>query len=267
MAVPGLPRSEAWLLAELARGGPSLVALSGGVDSTLVAWYARRALGVDSVAVTLTGPSLPRAELVAARAAAQAVGIAHVEVAADPLQAAEYRSNPNDRCYFCRQVEAAVLRRWGEERGVRRFIDGVHLDDLGEDRPGLRAMDAAGFWHPLAEAGWNKQQVRAAARALGLPNWDRPSNACLASRVRHGQAITAPLLERVDRAEELVRAQGFSRVRVRVEGGAGRVEVGAEEVERLASPAVARAVRRELRRLGFHEVQLDPVGYRARPGM
>ncbi|EQD64396.1 hypothetical protein B2A_02024, partial [mine drainage metagenome] len=107
-------------------------------------------------------------------------------MAANPLERAEYRANPSNRCYFCRAVEAGRLREFGARRATRTYVDGVHLDDLTDDRPGLRAMEEAGFQHPLAVAGWTKADVRRAARAFGLPNAEQPSDACLASRVAHG---------------------------------------------------------------------------------
>ncbi|HEY6238394.1 MAG TPA: TIGR00268 family protein, partial [Thermoplasmata archaeon] len=136
----------------------------------------------------------------------------------------------------------------------------------GEDRPGLVAMAEAGFRHPLAEGGWRKRQVREYARAVGLPNWDQPSDACLASRVVHGRVISAELLRRVEQAEDAVRARGFRRVRVRTDGRSARVEVDGGEVERLRAHPTADGVLDDLRRIGFDPVTLDPTGYRPRPG-
>jgi uncharacterized protein len=243
-----------------------VVALSGGVDSAAVAQLVHQALGQDAVAVTLTGPSLPAEELAIARAVARWVGLEHVEISVDQTSRAEYRANPENRCYFCRQIETAAIGQFAAGRGIGVFLDGVHLDDLGDDRPGLRAMDEAGFRHPLLEAGWRKPRVREFARAAGLPNWDRPSNACLASRIRHGQTITVPLLATVDAAESAVRAFGFRRVRVRVAGTEARVVVEAKEVSRLISPPTSEQVRASLRGFGFSQVILDPDGYSARPG-
>lgn len=265
--VPGTgPRSPEELVAALRAGGPALVALSGGVDSAVVAFLARAALGDRAVAVTLTGPAVGSREVAEARAAAQTIGIAHVVLGVDPLADAAYRANPPDRCFFCRRTESRTFTAWGAPRGVRQYLDGIHLDDLGETRPGIQAMDAAGFAHPLVTAGWRKHDVRAYARAQGLPNWDRPSDACLASRIRTGQPITAGLLDQVRRAEEGLVARGFRRVRVRAEGDGARVEVDGSEVPRLLAEPLASTVRGELRALGFATVRLDPVGYRPRPG-
>lgn len=250
-------------MARIAAGGAALVALSGGVDSSLVAAWARQALGPASVAVTLSGPAVARTEVERARRVAQAVGIEHVVLEVDPLARAEYRSNGSNRCYFCRTVETEVLRREGRRRCVSQYLDGIHREDLADDRPGIRAMDEAGFAHPLTWTGWTKPEVRAAARARRLPNWDQPSDACLSSRVRHGDPISAELLARVERGENWLLGRGFRRVRVRVHGGGARVEVDPDEVPRLRAEPLASEVRRSLGSLGFDPVEIDPLGYGA----
>jgi uncharacterized protein len=258
----------AWssLRAYVADGGRAAVLLSGGVDSAVVAHLAHAALGSEAVAVTLVGPSISEAEVDRARRVAGTVGISHAIVPVDPLANAEYRSNPSNRCYFCRSTEVAALRGWAADHGVRQLVDGVHLDDLGDARAGLRALDEAGVRHPLLWGRWRKAQVRSHAREVGLPNWDVPSDACLASRVAHGNPITAVLLRRVERAEEGLRARGFRRVRVRTDGALARVEVDPHEVARLLEEPTASQVRRELAEFGFAPVELDPAGYRPRAG-
>jgi pyridinium-3,5-biscarboxylic acid mononucleotide sulfurtransferase len=258
-------RTDAEIVAHLREGGPALVALSGGVDSAVVAALAYEALGRSAVAVTLTGPSVSEREVGRARALAEAVGIGHVVLEADPLARTEYRENRPDRCYFCRTVETERLRAFGDPRAVRQYLDGVHLDDLTEDRPGLRAMNEAGFLHPLLWAGWTKADVRAAARARGLPNAEQPSDACLASRIAHGDPISAELLGRVEAAEAVLLALGFRRVRVRVRGNDARIEVDPDEVARLLADPTAPQVERQVRSLGFDSVTLDPYGYRGTP--
>jgi pyridinium-3,5-biscarboxylic acid mononucleotide sulfurtransferase len=257
--------SETELLVRLRAGGPALVALSGGVDSSVVAALAFEALGRSAVAVTLSGPAVASVEVERARRVAAAVGIPHRIVPADPLAREEYRRNPVDRCYHCRAVETEVLRRVGAELGARQFLDGVQRDDLADDRPGLRAMNEAGFLHPLLWLGWGKADVRAAARRRALPNWDQPSDACLASRVAHGEPISDELLRRVEAAETYLLGLGFRRVRVRTRAGGARIEVDPDEVARLAAePTAARAVA-ELRALGFDPVTIDPKGYGVLP--
>lgn len=270
MSLPALdrgPEGAPALLARLRAGGPALIALSGGVDSALVASLAFEALGPHALAVTLTGPATSRREAARAVEVARAIGIAHRTSEVDPLASAEYRANPSDRCFFCRSVETRVLLREAHAFGARQLLDGVHLDDLGDDRPGLVAMDRAGFRHPLADAGWRKSEVRAEARHRALPNWDAPSDACLASRIRHGQPISLELLGRVEAAEELVRAHGFRQVRVRVNGSSARIEVEPEAVARLTDPALSTALTEALVRLGFGPVTVDPAGYRRSPAL
>ncbi len=260
------PRSVEEILAHLRHGGRAVVALSGGVDSGVVAELARRALGPDAHAVTLTGAAVTEEEIERARAVARSIGIDHALLAADPLAVAEYRANPSSRCYFCRQTEMTALRAWATDRGVLQILDGVHLDDLGDDRPGLRALEEAGVVHPLLWAGWRKTDVRAHARAVGLPNWDQPSEACLASRVPHGTPISLDLLARIEQAEAELHRRGFRRVRVRTDGLDARVVVDPEEVPRLREGPSASEIRRSLGAAGFRTVILDPVGYGPRPG-
>ena len=243
-------------------GGPALVALSGGVDSSLVASLAFEALGPEALAVTLVGPAVAADEVQRAQRVARAIGIPHLLRAVDPLTSSDYRSNPSDRCFFCRTAETEVLRTEAEHHGLKQCLDGVHLDDLGDDRPGLIAMDRAGFRHPLVEAGFTKADVRREAHRRHLPNWDQPSDACLASRVRHGVPITAELLHRIERGEAVVRAAGFRRVRLRVDGDRARVEVDPEEVSRLLAEPGASQLTAAIGALGFRNVELDPRGYR-----
>jgi len=238
-----------------------VVALSGGVDSSLVAALAFSALGPEALAVTLAGPAVSGNEVSRAQHVASSIGVEHVLLTADPLARAEYRENRPDRCYFCRTVETSVLREFGATRSARQYLDGVHRDDLTDDRPGLRAMDEAGFSHPLLWAGWGKVEVRAEARRRGLPNWDQPSEACLASRIAHGDPVTRELLARIESAEAVLLGLGFRRVRVRVHGGTARVEVDPSEVSRLRAEPLASEVARQVSRLGFTNVTIDPRGY------
>jgi uncharacterized protein len=245
-------------------GGPAIVALSGGVDSALVASLAYELLGDEALALTVVGPAVSRSEIHRATSTAQAIGIRHELLPADPLQVPGYRLNPTNRCFFCRSVEGAAMRARGELGGIRQYLDGIHVDDLGDDRPGIRAMEEAGFWHPLVVAGVGKREIRTMARQRGLPHWDAPSEACLASRIVHGQIITVDLLGRVALAEEAVRSLGFRQVRVRVVGNSARIELGADELARLGSPDLSRSVESAVLHHGFDAVTIDPRGYRGR---
>ena len=258
------PAPPTTIRSELARSRSALVALSGGVDSSVVALLAYQALGSKAVAVTLSGPAVSSHETQSATEVALAIGIPHLILTSDPLSDSRYAKNPVNRCYFCRSHEGGLLRTWGDQHAIELYLDGIHADDFGDDRPGLQAMNEHGFRHPLAEAGWTKADVRAFARAAELPTWDRPSNACLASRIAHGQPITAPLLERVAKAEEWLTARGFRRARVRVSGDHVRVEVDPPDVPRLQSKNIATPLWEVLAHLGFTSVEIDPNGYRSR---
>jgi uncharacterized protein len=258
-AVPCRPADE--VIARIRDGGRAVVALSGGVDSSTVAALAFSALGSEALAITLTGPAVSGAEVSRAERVAAAIGVEHVLLRVDPLSRAEYRENRSDRCYFCRVVETSLLREFGAARSAVQYLDGVHRDDLTDDRPGLRAMDEAGFSHPLLWAGWGKAEVRAEARRRGLPNWDQPSDACLASRIAHGDPVTSELLARIESAEAVLLGLGFRRVRVRVRQGTARIEVDPAEVPRLRSEPLASEVTRAVACLGFANVTIDPRGY------
>jgi uncharacterized protein len=245
-----------------ARGGV-VVGFSGGVDSAVLAKAAHDALGARALAVTVDSESLPRRELAEAEAFARGLGLPWRVASAREMDNPLYVANPANRCFFCREEMSAVLRRVADAEGIAHLAMGVQADDLGEVRPGHEAMRRAGVWFPLLEAGAGKAEVRAMARALGLPSGvaEKPAAACLSSRIQHGQAITVEGLQRVEAAEDWLLAQGFRVVRVRVEGPRARVEVGADEVPRLL--AMAGTVEARLRALGFGEVTLDPRGYRA----
>ncbi len=262
---PSGPRVGFWEPDRLVRllrvPGRAVVALSGGVDSSVVAALLVRAIGDRAQAVTLGGPAVTAREVELARLVADSIGIAHEVLPVDPLASPDYRANPTNRCYFCRQVESATLRKWGEANAIERYYDGLQSDDLAGDRPGIRAMEEAGFRHPLVEAGWGKLEVRAFARSIALPNADQPSDACLASRIRHGQPITDELLGRIARAEEMLLRRGFRRVRVRVDGTSARIEVDPAETTRLLAEPLASEVRTEIARFGFDRVAVDPQGY------
>ena len=254
-------RSASEIVDHIRRGGRAVVALSGGVDSSLVASLAFEALGPAATAVTLRGPAVSRSELERAARVAATIGIDHCVLGVDPLANAQYRENREDRCYHCRSVETTVLRAFGAHRAVEQYLDGVQHDDLADERPGLRAMDEAGFLHPLVWAGWGKSEVRSEAQRRGLPNWDQPSDACLASRIAHGEPVTAELLAKVEAAESLLLTQGFRRVRVRVDRGNARIEVDPSELPRLLEEPTASAMLASVRAVGFRSATIDPRGY------
>jgi uncharacterized protein len=223
----------------------AIVAFSGGVDSSLVAALAARALGERALAVTAVSPALATGELDGARAVAAAVGIAHRTIATDELARAEYRRNDRHRCYHCKTELYDRLGQLARHEGYAAVLSGANADDAGDWRPGLRAATDHGVRHPLLEAGVGKNEVRALARELDVPSAEKPASPCLASRLPYGTEVSTAVLAQVDRAEQGVKRLGYGVLRVRHYGDVGRVELGEEELARaLAEPGpVIAAVR------------------------
>lgn len=253
------------MVAAMARRRRVLVAFSGGVDSGLVARVAHDALGDDALAVVADAESVARWELEEALAEAAEIGIRVHVLPVSELASPAYSANPTNRCYFCRQELGRSLRPFADRLAFPTIADGVNASDLGDDRPGIRAMDEAGFWHPLVEFGLSKADVRALARRLGLSFHDKPSNACLSSRIAHGEAITVQKLRRVEAAEVALRALGFRVVRVRAHEGTARIEVLPADLERITAPEMLDRVEQAVLETGFERVTVDPTGYRGGP--
>jgi len=243
--------------------GRVLVAFSGGIDSGLVARIAYDALADDALAVLADAESLARRELEEAVSEASEIGIPLRTVRVSELANEQYVANPTNRCYFCRKELGAALKPIAAELGYGTIADGVNLSDLGDYRPGIQAMNEEGFWHPLVQFGFAKEDVRTLARDLGLSFHGKPSNACLSSRISYGEVITLDKLHRVEAAEEAIRALGFPVVRVRAHEGIARIEVPKEDLPRIVEPAVAAKVARAVREAGFVYVTIDLLGYRS----
>lgn len=243
--------------------GRILVAFSGGVDSGLVARVAHDALGPDALAVLADAESLSRHELDEAVAEAAEIGIPLRVLRMSELMNGSYVANPTNRCYFCRKELGRNLRPLADELGFGVIADGVNVSDLGDYRPGIQAMDEEGFWHPLVDQGLGKSEVRSLARQLGLSFADKPSNACLSSRIAYGEVITVEKLQRVDVAEQALRRLGFPVVRVRAHEGIARIEVPKEDIPRLTSPELSEKALEAVRDAGFVYVTVDLRGYRS----
>lgn len=241
----------------------ALLAFSGGVDSSLVLRVAHEALGDRLTALTSVSPTNPEADTRQAIALARALGVRHRVVEANELDIPGYAANPVDRCYLCKDRLYEICRAEAERGGIAVVIDGVNVDDLGDYRPGLRAAEECGVRHPLVEAGFAKHDVRALSRTLGLATWDHPASPCLSSRFPYGTAITREGLRMVAAAEDGLRALGFRTLRVRFLGAAARVEIAIEELVRLGDPEVRTAATRAVLAAGFHEVTIDPRGFRS----
>ncbi|HWN17843.1 MAG TPA: ATP-dependent sacrificial sulfur transferase LarE [Gemmatimonadales bacterium] len=250
------------LRAHLSTMGRVLLGYSGGVDSGLLAVAARQALGRDNfLAVTGRSASYPAVQADAAVELAQRFDVPVLEVDTHELEDPRYLTNSTDRCYFCKSELWTRLEGVAREGGFDTIIDGTNADDLGEHRPGLRAAAERHIRSPLAELGWTKQDVRDAARGLGLPIWNAPAAPCLSSRVLYGLEITPERLRQVEDGEAYLRSLGVSGdLRVRHHGGKARLEVAPDQMERLrGSWDTIAAVFVEL---GFAAVELDPAGYR-----
>jgi len=208
--------------------GSLLIAFSGGVDSAVVAKAARDVLGERAVAVIIDSETLPRCELEDARRIADEIDIELREIRSSSLSNLVFTSNPADRCYHCRKEEMSVLRRVACSLDMEHVADGVNADDHNEHRPGIRAADEANTFHPLAEAGISKKDVRDIARELGISIWNKPSTACLSSRIPYGERITAEKLVRIEKGEAFLRSMGHEMSRVRSHGNIARIEVAPE---------------------------------------
>ncbi|MBI5190949.1 MAG: ATP-dependent sacrificial sulfur transferase LarE [Nitrospirae bacterium] len=251
-------------LVEYIRGlGPSAVAFSGGVDSGLVAKAAFDALGDKALAVTVVSELCPEEEAADAAGLARAIGIRHTTITVSILGDDKVADNPPERCYHCKGRVFASIREAALAEGIGTVLDGTNAEDTTAYRPGLRALKEAGVISPLAALGFTKADIRIAAKKLGLPNWDRPSAPCSATRFPYGTRLTVDALERVRAAESFIRSQGFRVVRVRDYSGSARIEVEAGEVPRLAAPRMRKKVVAKLTGLGYNYVTLDMEGYRS----
>ena len=252
-------------LLEILRGLESAaVAFSGGIDSTVVARAAHEALGDRAVAVTADSPSVPRAELEDARRLAEQIGIRHHIVATAEFEDTDYVRNDGSRCYYCKSELYDQIEMLLPQFGVKVICSGANLDDMGDYRPGLKAAAEHAVRHPLQEAGFTKADVRALAKAWGLPTWDKPASPCLSSRLAPGVEATPERTGRVEAAEAYLRSLGLRECRVRLhEGELARIEVPLAALPRFAEPDVRDGLVRRLRELGFKFVTLDLEGFRS----
>jgi uncharacterized protein len=240
-----------------------LVAFSGGVDSSVVAALAHDALGDDAVACTAKSETLPAAELDDARRVAEEIGIRHEIVEFSELDDPQFIENGDDRCYHCRTMRLGRMYEAAAELGIGTVCDGTNADDTdGGHRPGLAAVEELDVTSPLLDHDLSKEEVREAAERYDLSVADKPSMACLSSRIPTGIAVTETRLSRIEQAEALLREWGFSQFRVRDHDGLARIEVGAGELEAALDPDFAEAARDRLTEIGFDHVTLDLAGYR-----
>lgn len=242
--------------------GSVLVTFSGGVDSTFLAKAAADALGNSAVALTAVSASFPAKELEEARRLADLIGIRHELAESRELDDPRYAANPVNRCYFCKSELFALARRKADELGLRWVADGTQQDDLKDVRPGRQAAREWQVRSPLLEAGFTKDLIRQASRALGLPTWDKPAAACLASRIPTGTPVTVGRLSQVERCEEGLKALGIRRLRARHQGEAVRLELEPAAIARLAEAEFRAGVATACRQAGFRRIFVDLAGCR-----
>ncbi|MHB8917828.1 MAG: ATP-dependent sacrificial sulfur transferase LarE [Desulfocucumaceae bacterium] len=240
-----------------------VVAFSGGVDSSLLLWAAMDSLGREKVlAVTARSVIHPPEEVEEARRLAAGIGARWQSVEATEMKNEEFLANSPERCYYCKSGLMALLAAVASGEGGARVVEGSNLSDMHDFRPGFRAVRETGALSPLVEAGLTKEEIREAARERGIPSWDRPSDACLCSRLPYGVRITREGLNRIYLAEHAVRELGVSVIRVRDHGDIARLEVSGADIEKVCSGERRVLITRKLRELGYKYVAVDLEGYR-----
>jgi pyridinium-3,5-biscarboxylic acid mononucleotide sulfurtransferase len=255
-------QKELQLLKQLAAFPSLIVALSGGADSAYLAWAAHRAVENHALSVTALSPSYSAHDRSVVEEFVRRLGVRHEFIDTHEMENPKYRANAADRCYFCKDELFTVLDVMAEKRGVAVVAYGVNADDTLDFRPGHRAATEHQVLAPLLDAGLHKPEIRLLSQRAGLPTWDRPASACLASRLPYGTEVTPERLALVERGEAALRDLGFRQFRVRLHEKLARVEIAPEELPRAMSPEVAASIAARLKAAGFTYVALDLEGYR-----
>ncbi len=237
------------------------VGFSGGVDSTLLVAAAKQVLGDRVIALTAQSPTHPQKELDHAKGIADALGVRHIVFPTHEMEDDAFTANGPERCYHCKKILFGGMRKVADAEGVDHLAHGANVDDMSDHRPGFRAAKEIGVTAPLIEAGLTKQDIRRLAKKMGLPNWDRPAMACLATRVPYGVKLAPEVLHRIEKAEAIVMDTGVRHCRVRHHGNLARIEIDIEENGRVMDSSARQAIIRKFRSIGYQFVCLDLEGY------
>jgi len=249
------------LKAKIAARDTMIVAYSGGVDSALLGVLAREILGDRSRCILLDSPVVPRSAIREARAIAKECGLDLEVLPVSVMEDARFVKNPPGRCYFCKKNSSVMLKQRKDELGFACIADGINASDLGEHRPGITASTEEGIVHPFVEAGITKDDIRAIARDYGCSFWNKPSAACLSSRIPYGEEITTEKLGMIEAAEAFLQEKGFTQFRVRVHGVIARIEVPGGDIQKIIK--LREETVKKLKEIGFSYVVLDLEGYRS----
>jgi uncharacterized protein len=239
-----------------------IVAFSGGVDSSYLAWVATQVLGPAAYCITADSPSYPDHHRQLAVRIARDFQLHHEFVRTSEIDRSEYRANPVNRCYYCKSELYDVLSRLAANRGVAVVVDGSNADDRSDYRPGRKAAREFGVRSPLDEADLTKSDIRELSRRAGLPTWNEPASACLSSRIPYNSEVTPEKLRMIERAEAVLRELGFRVCRVRHHDTVARLEIGEDELSRALESGTRERIVRELRAIGYQHVTIDLQGYR-----
>lgn len=248
--------------------GSVVVAFSGGVDSALLLHAAHETLGGDAIVATAVSAFIPRREVSEAVDFCKEIGVEHLFAEMQVEEIPHFTENPRDRCYHCKKYIFTTLLKVAREQGKNAVVEGSNVDDTGDYRPGMKALAELDIKSPLKESGLTKAEIRELSQHFGLPTWDKPSFACLASRVPYNSTISRRKLEMVEKAENLLLEQGFKQFRVRLHGEDGtaaavaRIELLPEDISRMLDPALREKIYGEFKSFGFSYTALDLLGYR-----